>query len=1030
MKNMKQWTTTSSKDYIVDTRNRADILAKFKELAASYTPEWSFNPEDPDIGSVLALLFADQLKENIDRYNNTLETDYVELSNMLGISPRPAFPAHSIVLMNMIQDTIPGQKLKKGTKLLGSPDAENPIIFETAHSIYITESRLKSMFMASGLTGKVIPLKGDFPPLDYITGKVVRPIVEGEEETQVEEISNDFEEEPVSETEDENPGLTPFNLFDFSKEGYGLQGLVMYHAHLFDEVDNDIYMELKEGGSLAKDIASGDYELLYYCEDGFKPITDLRLENDRYIVFKKDGQCAKIREGGQEYAALLLKPKKIIDRNVTVGDIRFSSNGSPRKADYIGNGNIELEAEEFRPFGETLSLFAELYIGHDYFSKPGAMVTIDFDLSFTQNIIKMPEVKEDESLKIIKKKQKRDLVGAVAEVHADEISVDYYNGRGWKKLPLTTPAASLFKDHEAGHCRLEFVCPDDLKEMETGSYTGHCIRIQLLRADNCYFQPALHHCPVVKKLEVAYTYRHHFARPERLVSFSGSRQYDITHRLEENDICPVFFTTGYNDTALYLGFDKKIEDGPVGIFFKLQETDLESIGKLRFYYSSRNGFNRLKITDRTDGITHTGTILFMPPADMAKRTYEGQEAYWIKIVDQDNFLEHNPSFRPRIIQVEPNAVEVDNIETLDEEEYYIDAYEPGMSFALSANNILSVDVWVNETGSFSQSDMKNYMLDYPHQVYAEKDIRGDIRDFYIKWKEVDNFDNSKAGDRHYCLDRINNRIIFGDGINVAIPKNTVGVAFKTVARCCDGKKGNLSVETVEDSMTNISFVEEIHNPIQAFGGMDMETIDEALRRGTSLLNSRRRLVSTMDYERAVLDFSHSIVQAKAITGVKKDGSFDPASVTVVLLMEDYKDGRFSFINLRRRLKDYLRQGCELSITDDKLAIVEPIFLELSVEVWLRVLDQDDSFEIQQRLVDMLDKYLDPVANTSWEIGQDLVESQIELRLNMEKGSALIRKTMITCRYRDESGWHETEISAMRGNPYTIVTSGHHKIHFE
>ena len=97
------------------------------------------------------------------------------------------------------------------------------------------------------------------------------------------------------------------------------------------------------------------------------------------------------------------------------------------------------------------------------------------------------------------------------------------------------------------------------------------------------------------------------------------------------------------------------------------------------------------------------------------------------------------------------------------------------------------------------------------------------------------------------------------------------------------------------------FMEQIHNPIQAFGGMDMETMDEALRRGTTLLNSRSRLVSAMDYERAVLDFSNRISQVKAVSGVKKDGSFDAGTITLVILMEDYKNGSHSFINMRKRL---------------------------------------------------------------------------------------------------------------------------------
>lgn len=56
-------------------------------------------------------------------------------------------------------------------------------------------------------------------------------------------------------------------------------------------------------------------------------------------------------------------------------------------------------------------------------------------------------------------------------------------------------------------------------------------------------------------------------------------------------------------------------------------------------YSTREGFSRLKLTDHTDGLSHTGTIMFMPPSDMAKRRMEGIDAYWIVAVDEFNYFD-------------------------------------------------------------------------------------------------------------------------------------------------------------------------------------------------------------------------------------------------------------------------------------------------------------------------------------------------------------------------------------------------------
>ena len=51
---MRQWKTTLLSDYKLDNRSREDVLNQMKELAVSYTPEWLFDTDKPDIGSCIA----------------------------------------------------------------------------------------------------------------------------------------------------------------------------------------------------------------------------------------------------------------------------------------------------------------------------------------------------------------------------------------------------------------------------------------------------------------------------------------------------------------------------------------------------------------------------------------------------------------------------------------------------------------------------------------------------------------------------------------------------------------------------------------------------------------------------------------------------------------------------------------------------------------------------------------------------------------------------------------------------------------
>lgn len=1003
---MRQWKTISSNEYIIDKRKREDILKQIEKLSHSYTPEWRMDLENPDMGSVIALLFADQMQENLKYLNTVTERDYVELINMLGVSLKPAYPAHSVVLMDVAENTVSGFKLQKGTKVLATfedGDSEN-IIFETAHNIYITESKISNALMVSAKNDKVIPLIGDFKPIEYL-------------ETDRNENSNSLKN-------------FPFTLFDFSGEGYGKNGVLLYHSHLFDVQDNDIWIEMRDAEHLVNEIISGRYGLYYYTEDGFERITDVRKVDSERIVFQKSRECKKVKEDEKEYSVLLLEPTEAVEKDVTVSEIRLSSSGKKEAVREVWNGNTEMDGAEFLPFGDTLSLFKELYLGHEYFSKPGAQIKMSFQLEFDTHMVALPQTAEDTQLKVIKRKPQKDTQGAPAEVYADEISIEYYNGIGWRKLKTETPVYQLFRTGKRGYYEITFTCPKDWKDLEIGGFHNRCIRIQLLKADNCYYQPAIHHYPVIKNLQVSYTYEQQFEKVEKLVCLKGSKRWDMTDAMNGNTQLPLFSGNSYSKTALYIGFDKKMEDGPVSMMFRLGEVEGYQNGKLTFSYSTREGFSRLKLTDHTDGLSHTGTMLFMPPSDMAKRNIEGVEAYWIQITDENRFLEEHPFKRPVVHEIAVNAVEVDNIETLEEDEYYMDSYGPNMSFPLNARNILFVDVWVNETNNFSESDMKRMIAEKPDRVRAEYNFLGEITEFYVKWDEVSNFDRSLPNDRHFVVDRMNSMLYFGDGVHVRIPKNTSGVAFKVAISCCDGSIANVGKGQIQEEFGNMMFVERISNPVQAYGGMDMETVEEALRRGTTLLNSRRRLVSTMDYESETLNFSHRIAQAKVVTGQRKDGTYDPGAITLAILMDDYKEGAYSFINMRRRLKEHLLSCCELSVDSEKLEIVEPFFIEVSVEVWVKVVNVDDTFEVQQAYMKALEDYLDPILNDCWEIGRVVSERQIELRLNMEKKEALIRKTQMTVRYKGPEGYHEEDLRSFSGNPYVLVTSGVHKIHFE
>ena len=148
-------------ELLLDPRTLEDLCRRVEELAASYTPEWRFSRQDPDIGSTLALLFAGQMADNLRRLNRLPEKYHTEFVNLLGLTLRPASPASGVVVAEILGGgTTPGTALPRGTRLLGDGTDGEPVMFETVGDVYLTSARLTDIVSVSGTAGSIHPLLG------------------------------------------------------------------------------------------------------------------------------------------------------------------------------------------------------------------------------------------------------------------------------------------------------------------------------------------------------------------------------------------------------------------------------------------------------------------------------------------------------------------------------------------------------------------------------------------------------------------------------------------------------------------------------------------------------------------------------------------------------------------------------------------------------------------------------------------------------------------------------------------------------
>ncbi len=1028
------------KKFQIDTRDSEAFCDQLKLLAKSYVPEWKFESENPDIGATLGILYSNMLSDQVTRINQTIDRYYTEFINMLDITPIPAIPAESIVEFSMEYETISGVRVPKHTKLVAGVNSsdmkeeeisDNSVVFETQEDVFVSGSVVDCIFYTDRENSNMTPILGQFTLPQIVNaegGDAVLADQTIEESLSLLEKMND---EPEQENEDTTiidcKKIKKFKLFE---EGTGINRnyCLLYHPVIFDATNNSIFIKLDGGKKVADAIENKEFEFMYPVNGELVPCEVVkRISEDTFEIIKeKIADRQKVAE--RNCGLIALKSKEPISRAWIVDRISIYGNSSWEQAEFVGNDRLEQKVHNFQPFTDTLTLFNDCYIGNDdFFSKKGARISIKFDLYFDDHLERLTAAQVDAALKVIRKKARDDFDLNPAQVYAQQISIEYYNGYGWTPLPLEIDYSTLFADAMGQKVEISFICPADWNSAQIGSYKGKMLRFVLHKADNCFMRPAVHHYPIIKKLQMRYDYFEDECTPEILSLVNGTKQTFITNGLRTGEKIPLFEAREYTTDSLYLGFNKKPEDGPVGLFFQLSEFMRYNPLSIYYEYSSKNGFKRLRMLDETGELCYSGMVYFLPPTDFSPMTIEGNTRYYLRITRAKN-QDVEQEQLPVIENIINNCVRVANIDTCELQYFYLEEIKPKTTFELGYTNLLDADVWVNEMSRLTMEEKKRMLAQDSDGCYAEYDLAGDMTSFFVLWKEVEKLDNT-APRRSYILDRHTSTLIFGDGKSTDIPLEINDIAVSVRCRRCLGRIGNVEENDINAAQDNLYFIGNIHNPIKAYGGSSTETIDEALTRGSNIIASRKRLVAKKDYINEINSFSDVIDQTAVVLNYTSEGKKQNGMIMFCLLMKDYSTGSYSFHRIVSDLKKHLLEKCELTIPQDELIIVEPIFVELSVTVWAESIELEDNFYLQNSLNEIMADYINPLKSQGgeWEIGHLPTVEQIRLRLSPLKKKMVIRNISVLVKYSDSDGEHEVSLEELKALPIMIAVNGKHYI---
>ena len=988
------------KFFEIDSRRKADIITDIKNLAASYVPEWTFNTDDPDAGSVIASIYSNMLEDDINKLNMLMYKYRVELMNMVGVTLKPVRPAKSVVKFSLLPAVTEGTYVPQKTKLIANGNNGHKVIFETKNSVYVTNSVISDIYSTSRDYGKIIDVLG----------------------------------KKINSDENENKS---FFMFDFSLDGIQENKIVIGHNYALNLNTNavlEVYLKTEKNIEelLTKLADTNEYEWKYLTPEGFVLFDEVKVEDNKILLKKSENSQLTQYDGVNQYYILLGKKNNIASDELSINYLAISSSCKNVLPEIVYQGDYQVDIKEFYPFGDKLAVYNECYIASDnVLSKKEANIELKFNLSYLKNTIEL-DYSNNNNYKIIMKKP-TNVNYSISECRADNVIFEYFNGIGWAKLEIDDKNyMNLFSGEVTGEVSLKFKCPEDINKISVSAYVRYWIRMRLLKADNCYRVPCCHLIPVINDVTFSYNYSGEGVQPEKILRYSGVYKEDIGNKLLKNESTFIFKPIEYSKNNIFIGFNKKFCGGPISLYFDIDGVLKKNTDFIKFEYScigDNANFKPLKVVDKTENFRHSGIIMFIPPSDMAKCSIFNKERYWIKIVDDGNEYESLRFLKVNNILV--NTVDVENIETKEPEVFYVDKATANMTILLSSSNILYVDVFVNEVTILSIQQMDKILKEDPENVIAEYDNLGNYLSFFVKWKEVNTFIKSKPDDRHYMLDRNKGVITFGDSTNGMIPSKQLTPAIKVFAITCDGANGNVGVGQINKTDVMISFISNIFNPVPAYTGYDVEDVHSALNRGANLLSSYNRLVSEDDFEKAVLDFSNVIDKVKCVSSVNEYGRTDENAITIAILMKEFKKSNEVFSTVKNQIKDYLMDKCEISLKKENLKIIDPIFVKLCVNIWVEVNDYNIAFEIKNDILSYLKDFIDPVNgnfnNRGWEIGTLPREVQLYSFLKSKSVNAVIQKIILTGKLHTINGVDEKEIEDIIGNPFVIGVNGEHEV---
>jgi predicted phage baseplate assembly protein len=270
------------------------------------------------------------------------------------------------------------------------------------------------------------------------------------------------------------------------------------------------------------------------------------------------------------------------------------------------------------------------------------------------------------------------------------------------------------------------------------------------------------------------------------------------------------------------------------------------------------------------------------------------------------------------------------------------------------------------------------------------------------WTEVTHFAASGPDDRHFLLDAVTGTVRFGPALREAdgsLRQHGAVPAKGAVVRMVrytvgGGAGGNVTAGAISTLKSAIPFVAGVGNRSPARGGVDGESLAEAIRRAPVLLRTRGRAVTAEDYEAISQEAAPELARIRCVPAAADEAS---GAVRVLIVPRPtVNGGRIAFHDLvpadetLRKVADRLDA---VRLVGARVVVEPPLYRGVTVVARLTARPGADVGRVETAATDALFALLDPVTGGpdggGWAFGRPVQVGEIFAALQAVAGVDLV-----------------------------------------